>query len=95
MERHRTRKLCYHERDFTAGRSIVDNIVTCIGQSSRAIIVISRDFCASKWCQYEVQVALANMHKRRKGLFLVPIMLQVATTTTHVEIICFIYRETC
>ena len=73
----RGRKLCFHERDFIAGCSIVDNIVTCISQSRRAIIVISRDFCASKWCQYEVQVALANMHKRRRGLFLVPLMLQV------------------
>ncbi|CAK8675544.1 unnamed protein product [Clavelina lepadiformis] len=76
LEDVRGRKICMHERDFTPGRGIADNIVECIGLSRRVIIVISRKYATSAWCQYEVQVALAQLHKHRRGRLLIPVLLE-------------------
>lgn len=70
-------KLCIHERDFVPGVGIADNIVECIGASKRIILVLSRHFLSSPWCQYEVQVALTELHQKRKSKLLIPILLEV------------------
>jgi len=76
LEENRNRKVCFHERDFVAGKGIADNIVDCIGKSARVALIISRSYTKSSWCQYEVQISLSNMHARRKGKFLIPITVQ-------------------
>nr|AIZ97750.1 toll-like receptor 13 [Cyclina sinensis] len=50
-------KLCIHERDFRAGILINDNIVTCIEQSKKIIIILSNEFAKSGWCMFELRVA--------------------------------------
>ena len=78
LEDKRGKRLCIHERNFTAGRGIADNIVNCITMSRRMILVLSKKYTTSSWCQYEVQVALAQMHQHRKGKLLIPILLEVS-----------------
>ncbi len=51
-------RLCIHERDFTAGKTIVENIVTCLESSRACLIVLSRDYARSEWCRFEALVAL-------------------------------------
>nr|NP_001159600.1 toll-like receptor 2 [Ciona intestinalis]BAI43698.1 Toll-like receptor2 [Ciona intestinalis] len=79
MEEKRERKMCIHERDFTPGRGIADNIVECISTSRRMVLVVSRKYASSAWCQYEVQIALTELHAKRRGRLLVPILLEDVT----------------
>ncbi|XP_068778624.1 toll-like receptor 2 [Struthio camelus] len=57
-------RLCIHERDFTPGRWIIDNIIESIEASAKVIFVLSRSFVDSEWCNYELYFA----HQRAVGL---------------------------
>ncbi|KAM9251971.1 toll-like receptor 2 [Cariama cristata] len=57
-------RLCIHERDFTPGRWIIDNIVENIERSAKVIFILSRSFVDSEWCNYELYFA----HQRAVGL---------------------------
>ncbi|KAM6039503.1 toll-like receptor 2 [Chlamydotis macqueenii] len=57
-------RLCIHERDFTPGRWIIENIVENIERSAKVIFVLSRSFVDSEWCNYELYFA----HQRAVGL---------------------------
>ncbi|XP_028327629.1 toll-like receptor 18 [Gouania willdenowi] len=50
-------RLCIHERDFTPGRWIIDNIIDNIENSLKIIFVLSRHFVNSEWCNYELYFA--------------------------------------
>ncbi|XP_060551091.1 toll-like receptor 4 [Ruditapes philippinarum] len=49
--------LCIHQRDFVAGRSIIDNIISAVQSSKITLVILSREFINSKWCMYEFQMA--------------------------------------
>ena len=51
-------RLCVHERDFQAGRTIIENIVSSLEQSRSCIIVMSRAYARSEWCRFEALMAL-------------------------------------
>jgi len=59
-------RLCIHERDFTPGEWIVDNIIHCIEQSAKTIFVLSRNFVDSEWCHYELYFAHQRTMAERK-----------------------------
>lgn len=50
-------RLCLHERDFALGAFITHNIVNCMHNSRRMIVVLSPSFVNSQWCQYELEMA--------------------------------------
>ncbi|XP_040274920.1 toll-like receptor 1 [Bufo bufo] len=50
-------RICQHERNFTPGRSIVENIINCIDNSYKSIFVLSPHFVQSEWCHYELYFA--------------------------------------
>ncbi|XP_039203362.1 toll-like receptor 6 isoform X2 [Crotalus tigris] len=50
-------KICQHERDFIAGKSIVENIIDSIEKSYKSIFVLSPNFVQSEWCHYELYFA--------------------------------------
>jgi len=85
MESNRGRNFCFDLRDFIPGVDLAENIVNFISQSNRIIIVISKNFYKSPWCKYEIQMALADMHNRRRGKFLIPILLQDVTKDENVK----------
>ena len=49
--------LCVHCRDFEPGKIISDNIVECMGNSRKAIFILSKYFCQSRWCKFELTIA--------------------------------------
>ena len=83
MEDEREKKLCIHERDFIPGHAIAENIANCIRKSRRIILVITKQYTESAWCQYEVQVALAQIHQQRRGKLLIPILLEVRNNSFY------------
>ncbi|XP_068087177.1 toll-like receptor 13 isoform X2 [Anabrus simplex] len=50
-------KVCLHERDFKAGLSILENIMACMEQSRCILLVLSKAFLKSHWCQFELNMA--------------------------------------
>ena len=50
-------RLCIHERDFVPGDLIEENILRSIESSRKTIVVLSRNFLQSVWCEFELQIA--------------------------------------
>ena len=46
-----------HTRDFEAGESIMDNIVRAVARSRLTVLVVSRAYLCSEWCNSEVAQA--------------------------------------
>ena len=51
-------KLCLHERDFTPGNDVAENITNAIRDSYRTVCFVSDHFLSSKWCMYEFNMAI-------------------------------------
>ncbi|XP_026542262.1 toll-like receptor 2 [Notechis scutatus] len=66
-------RICIHERDFTPGRWIIDNIIENIENSHKIIFVLSRSFVDSDWCNYELYFA----HQRAVGMNFEDVVLVV------------------
>ncbi|XP_059057835.1 toll-like receptor 13 [Achroia grisella] len=64
--------VCLHERDFQVGLSILENIVSCMDRSRTIMLVLSKQFLRSQWCQFEMHLAQHRLlETRREDLLLV------------------------
>ncbi|KAL8561091.1 hypothetical protein ACOMHN_031035 [Nucella lapillus] len=54
-------RLCIHERDFLPGKNILDNIVDSVKASKKYVMVFSRHFALSPWCQFELDLCLGHV----------------------------------
>ncbi|XP_030044016.1 toll-like receptor 2 isoform X2 [Microcaecilia unicolor] len=68
--------ICIHERDFLPGKWIIDNIIENIEKSRKVILVLSRNFVNSEWCNYELYFA----HQRAIGHAFEDVILVVMET---------------
>ena len=68
-------KLCIHERDFTPGEPIEENISRAIESSRRVILVVSPSFVTSHWCLLEMRLARQVSLERGRDI-LIPVILQ-------------------
>uniref|UniRef100_A0A3Q3E0Q4 Toll-like receptor 1 n=1 Tax=Labrus bergylta TaxID=56723 RepID=A0A3Q3E0Q4_9LABR len=50
-------RICHHERNFVPGKTIIENIVTCVEKCQRSVFVLSGHFVKSEWCHYELYFA--------------------------------------
>ncbi|XP_063403720.1 toll-like receptor 4 [Mytilus trossulus] len=92
-------KLCLHQRDFTPGEDIADNIINAIQNSRKTICVISKAFLESHYCMFEFNMArMESIHSRdgKNVLFLIfyekllpediPLVLhEIMQTQTYIE----------
>ncbi|XP_070191563.1 toll-like receptor 1 [Littorina saxatilis] len=89
-------RLCVHERDFIPGNNIVDNIVECVQSSKKILMVFSKDFVHSQWCQFELTFCLTHVMDYDDTLLIVcvddvtsrdmtPAMMAVLKTTTYIQ----------
>ena len=67
--------LCVHHRDFMVGMPIEENIVDAIVNSRKTILVISKAFVGSHWCNFEVHMARNKLFDEGRDI-LVPIVLE-------------------
>ncbi|CAK1546458.1 unnamed protein product [Leptosia nina] len=64
--------VCLHERDFQVGLSILENIVSCMDRSRSIMLIISKRFLLSQWCQFEMHLAQHRLlETRREDLILI------------------------
>nr|KAG5692577.1 hypothetical protein BaRGS_024137 [Batillaria attramentaria] len=89
-------RLCLHERDFIPGKNIVDNIVHCVQNSKKVMMLFSTNFSQSPWCQFELNLCLSHVMENDDMLLVVlledipsrdltPAMMAVMKTTTYIE----------
>ena len=89
-------RLCLHERDFIIGKNIVDNICDCVETSKKVLVVFSKHFCQSQWCQFELQFCLSHVIDFDDALVvtclddvgsrdLTTAMMAVLKTTTYIQ----------
>lgn len=50
-------RICHHEKHFVPGKTIIENIMSCVEKSRRAMFVLSAHFVKSDWCHYELYFA--------------------------------------
>ncbi|RUS77947.1 hypothetical protein EGW08_014293, partial [Elysia chlorotica] len=55
-----------HHRHFTAGELIGSNIVRAVHSCRRTVVVLTRTFAESSWCNFEIQ--MANMESAHRGM---------------------------
>ncbi|CAH2101762.1 unnamed protein product [Euphydryas editha] len=72
VERDCNISVCLHERDFQVGLSILENIVSCMDRSRSIMLIISKNFLLSQWCQFEMHLAQHRLlETRREDLILI------------------------
>nr|XP_020480089.1 toll-like receptor 1 [Monopterus albus] len=50
-------RISHHEKNFVPGKSIIENIISCVEKSRRSMFVLSAHFIKSEWCHYELYFA--------------------------------------
>ena len=68
-------RLCLHERDFMPGATIEENILRAIDSSRKIIVVLSKNFLQSKWCEFELQMARIECVEKGRNL-IIAVMLE-------------------
>uniref|UniRef100_A0A673AT83 TIR domain-containing protein n=1 Tax=Sphaeramia orbicularis TaxID=375764 RepID=A0A673AT83_9TELE len=67
-------RICYNERDFLPGRTVLDNMSECIQESQKVLLVLSSEFVRSRWCLLEANMSLFRDCLERKPV--VPVLLE-------------------
>ena len=72
IEERRGYSLCLEDRDWLAGKPIVDNIIESLENSHKVILVISPHFTAAPWCEELLMIAQSHLAgKARNALIAV------------------------
>jgi hypothetical protein len=72
-------RVCLHERDFEVGTPITENIIECVDNSRKVIVLVSRNYLESQWCLFEMNLAYHRLIESRRKSFLVIVLEQVPT----------------
>jgi hypothetical protein len=67
-------RLCVHERDFRPGEDIIGNIWEKMEKSRKVILVISKTFAKSYYCDYEMNLARMQSVEMGRNI-IVPVLL--------------------
>ncbi|XP_027443661.1 uncharacterized protein LOC113918929 [Zalophus californianus] len=76
-------RICLHERDFTPGRNVLENMAECIQQSQKVLLVLSQDFVQSRWCLLEADLSLFGYCLERKPV--IPVLLRPCQIPLHLS----------
>ncbi|XP_066287681.1 toll-like receptor 13 [Branchiostoma lanceolatum] len=73
-------RLCIADRDFLAGRDIVDNIVEGIQQSRKTVCLLTKRFIASGWCTLEFKLARHRLFDEGEDVLILVLLEDVPVT---------------
>lgn len=94
LENDNNMTLLVHERDFTAGEYVCDNILKAITNSRKTLIVLSEDFLKSKWCMYELNMARMEAISRGKSAICVIKKENIPTQKMSLELLDVLQHQT-
>ncbi|XP_077310982.1 uncharacterized protein LOC143930500 [Lithobates pipiens] len=86
-----TVKICFHERHFVPGKTIIDNMIECIQSSQKTVMVLSPDFVRSRWCLFEANLSLFQDCIAQKDI--VPIMLKPCQLPLHLSHLTYLETD--
>ena len=89
-------RLCFHKRDFVPGKAILNNILDCVKTSKKFMMIFSKHFAQSRWCQFELDLCLGHVLDNEGALIvtclddvasrdLTRTMMAVLSTTTYIQ----------
>lgn len=84
-------KICFHERDFVPGKTVIDNMVECIQGSQKTVMVLSPDFVRSRWCLFEANLSMFQDCMLQKVI--VPIMLKPCPIPLHLSHLTYLEAD--
>ena len=85
-------RLCVHERDFPPGEDILANIWNKMEHSRKTILVLSKSFAKSHYCNYGVQLARMNSVEQARNL-IIPVLLEPLDINDMSECLRWIVRK--
>lgn len=71
IEKRQSINVCLHERDFTVGHGILENIISCMDKSRCLLLLISGKFLESQWCKFEMNLAQHRLLETKKEKLIV------------------------
>lgn len=77
-------KTCHHNKDFTPGWPITDNIKHCVMGSMKTIVILSEGSINSPWCSYETEITLYMSMEMRKRI-LIPLAIENCKIPDHLS----------
>jgi hypothetical protein len=85
-------RLCVHTRDFPIGGDIFDSIWSMMDKSRMVVLVISRSFIRSNYCEYEMNLARMQSVQQGRNLF-IPILLEPVEIAEMSDCLSWIVRK--
>ena len=67
-------RLCVHYRDWIVGRGIAESVISSVHSSRRTIMLLSKNYIDSEWCNYEFQTAHHQVMKDKTCRLIVILM---------------------
>lgn len=80
VEKRESINICLHERDFTVGSGILENIISCMDQSRCLLLLISSDFLQSQWCLFEMNLAQHRLLETRREKLILVLLEDIPTS---------------
>ncbi|XP_052085882.1 toll-like receptor 4 [Mytilus californianus] len=87
--------LCLHDRDFAAGKLIMDNIIDAIFESKKVVLVISDEFLKSSWCEFELDMARMKMFQDNRDMLVVVLLDKLSTSQMPISLQRIWNKVTC
>ncbi|XP_069803774.1 uncharacterized protein [Dendropsophus ebraccatus] len=84
-------KICFHNRDFTPGKTIIENMTECIQKSQKIVMVLSPDFVHSRWCLFEANLSMFQDCTSHKAI--VPVMLRPCPMPLYLSHLTYLEAE--
>jgi TIR domain len=85
-------RLCVHERDFPPGQEIIGNIWNKMECSRKVILVISKNFTLSHYCDYEMNLARMQSVEQGRNV-LVPVILEYPDVNSVSECLHWVLKN--
>ena len=70
-------RLCVHHRDFMVGEFTEESIINAIERSRRTIVLLSRRFVQSEWCEFEYRMARVRSFEQGRNIIIPVIMTEL------------------
>ena len=84
--------ICVHYKHFTVGGFIEENIIKAIEQSRKTLLILSKGFLQSEWCEFEYRMARVKAFEKRKNIIL-PIIIEELPVRDMSKSLCSLLGE--
>lgn len=95
LEKEKGLSLCLHHRDFVPGNLIADNIIEAVSISRKVVMVVSKNFLESSWCEFELDMARMQMFQENRDMLIVILLHSISSTEMPKSLLKIWNKVTC